>query len=291
VNRIWIALVFGSTVALGVGALPPEAGVTTGPTSVPATQPAATQASSQNATTTIAPAAVAPEALALLKMLQARDETLKDFSARVKSEAYDVRLDETQSETGTLAYVRSGTNRKFALRLDGFLVDGQPQGKRDRAVAFDGRWLVDQDNLRKQYTKTEVVPPDQVVNPMRVGGPLPIPLGQDPDEILRDFTVTVDAAGGAAMKWERPLQKLDLVPLVPESFRLRKLEMWIDAELQLPVRLRVTALDKKATLWALDKVVVNTGKVAWVDMPVPEGKEWTVTIQPMGKREEVGGKR
>lgn len=87
--------------------------------------------------------------------------------------------------------------RRFAVRFDTLIV-GTRQKNETRIHAFDGRFYADKNPDQKRINRREVVAPGETFDPLKLGeGPLPIPMGQKRDEILRRYTAEVVAVEDA----------------------------------------------------------------------------------------------
>lgn len=81
--------------------------------------------------------------------------------------------------------------RRFAVRFDSLLV-GTRQKNEPRIHVFDGRYYADKNPDQKRMTRREVVAPGESFDPLKLGeGPLPIPIGQKRDEILKRYEARV----------------------------------------------------------------------------------------------------
>ncbi len=175
---------------------------------VPATAPAPPSDAPATAAPAVPPAvgvatapAVDPRADRLLDALQKRDDTLKDFTAKLRSEVVHSRTLDTETQFGTFDYVKGPAGRKFAAQFDKSSVDGAKPRTIDQKITFDGEWLTIRDVQKMLFVREQLAPPGKPYDPFKLGqGQFPIPIGQDKKDILREFTVTVappDAAPGA----------------------------------------------------------------------------------------------
>ncbi|NNM85821.1 MAG: outer membrane lipoprotein carrier protein LolA [Phycisphaerales bacterium] len=216
------------------------------------------------------------ELLNVLHALQDRGTTLKDFSANLRVRVHHLRTDETDINIGKIWYQRQGSTSRFDIHFDILAVDGAIARKHaDHDLVFDGRWFIDRDGAAKIFRKTEVAPPGSVVNPLKLGqGPLPIPIGQDPHEVLKDFhaQLLLNANG---------MEHLILKPRDKKVFDFDKLQFWIDPKLGIPVKIRRTDPDGTPTTATFTNIKINTGKAHdfHVHVPAP-GSGWTVILQP-----------
>lgn len=220
------------------------------------------------------------ELLKVLNALEARGTTLKDFSAQLRVRVHHLRTDETDINIGKIWYQRQGVTSRFDIHFDILAVDGAIARKHaDHDLVFDGRWFIDRDGTAKIFRKTEVAPPGSVVNPLKLGqGPLPIPIGQDPREVLKDFHVQLRLNANG-------IEHLILKPRDKKAFDFDKLQFWIDPKLGIPVKIRRTDPDGTPTTATFTNIKINTGKTHdfHVHVPAP-GSGWTVIVQPWKAR-------
>ena len=216
------------------------------------------------------------ELLKVLNALEARGTTLKDFSAQLRVRVHHLRTDETDINIGKIWYKRQGATSCFDIHFDILAVDGAIARKHaDHDLVFDGRWFIDRDGTAKIFRKTEVAPPGSVVNPLKLGqGPLPIPIGQDPREVLKDFHVQLRLNANE-------IEHLILKPRDKKAFDFDKLQFWIDPKLGIPVKIRRTDPDGTPTTATFTNIKINTGKSHdfHVQVPAP-GRGWTVIVRP-----------
>jgi len=130
----------------------------------------------------------------LLDALETADAEIVTFQARVM---YD-RIMRLQGDR----IVRIGG---LAFRVDEPSVDGNPARRtfsvvfdqtfvgevlrnERRQMVFDGEWLVEKNDAEKTFTARQVTKPGEPIDPLRLGeGPMPLPIGQRKEDILRRF--------------------------------------------------------------------------------------------------------
>jgi len=275
-----MGLLLGGTMAYGQSTVVPL------PTVASTTAPATTQA---------APARPSAEALHLLTLLHDRDATVKNFTAQVRKVDVNVRLgDSGEIREGKAAYEKSKDVTKLGIHFEALKGDGMATVKLDESMVFDGRYFIHKDPEAKLLTKRELVPEGQHFNPLKLGaGPMPLPIGQDPEEIILDFVVTVEPvdvtklpAGYTAEDIKAgKLQQLKLVPRVSGKFDFASAELLVDTSLSLPVRIATVATDSNITSLTLTNIKINPGHSAILDVsdPLPN-TGWQVQIEPYHKK-------
>jgi hypothetical protein len=251
----------------------------TAPTSAPATAAASSEPS--------------PDAVSILKMLEDRDQTLTDFSGKIRYEVYHPRTDDSEVNIGQVYYAKADGIAKFASH---FVLGGASGAfqKIDQTLLFDGRWLIRSDAASKVFEKTELAPPGTLVKPLKLGeGPIPIPIGQDTQKVIHDFNVTIEPL-------DAKLDATDIthVKLIPRTDILRKnygmarLELWVSKKLQLPIKLLredddPTGQQANVTTIALDNVQTNAGVPKVFDLPTPKTTDgWDVRIETLDKKKQ-----
>lgn len=214
----------------------------------------------------------------LLAVLFLRGKDLKDFEG-------DVKLGDTDASTGA-GSVRSGrvvydvTESGATRLLVRFETRAEDDGdaKKERLIyLLDGSWLTERNYRRKVEIKRQVLRPGQTINLFRLGeGPFPLPIGQEPAEVLKQFEVTkLDSTDS------RPA-----IRLIPrEGTRLgtkfASIDVWVDPETRFPTR--IETLNKQETTvrsTELSGLTVNEHGAKSFDLPEIDG-EWKRSEEPL----------
>ncbi|MDD4892286.1 MAG: hypothetical protein PHU85_20380 [Phycisphaerae bacterium] len=163
------------------------------------------------------------------KMEYVRNQTLVgDITKRKGSIAYLKRI-----ETGP----KGDTERVyFRVQFDTLERDDYVSTKKE-VYSFDGRILHELNESTKLLVHREVVPPGEVLNPMRLGqGPFPAPFGQKKQDVLSNFSVKLipttdkDPKGTDHLEL-KPLPGTDLVK------KYKKVHLFVSRDLDLPIRM------------------------------------------------------
>ena len=271
------------TLFIGVGCgmmLASGAGAQSLPASGPSTQ----------ATAATTSAAVSREAVEVLQMLEQRGETLRDFSGGLRYTAYKVRSAEEEVRTGVVKYLKEDGVTKFAILLDTFIPEGAPPKKIDQEIVFEGRWLITRIGGDKRiFRKEELAPPGEKANPLKLGeGPLPLPIGQKTEDIVRDFKVEVvpanvklDPKTGGQPTVHLRLVPRDLKPRNNKPFGFVQADLWVDRQRELPLRVAREKPDGNVDTIDILQPQINTGKVIIKVPPTPAaGTGWDIAIVP-----------
>ncbi|MBX3353350.1 MAG: hypothetical protein KF684_10510 [Phycisphaeraceae bacterium] len=238
----------------------------------------------------------------LLVALERAGDTMRTLEAPV---VYDRRFKlqgDRHIRRGTLYFSNQLNNagqrsRAFAIVFSSLQVAGRYEDDPQTWV-FDGRWLVEMRPAQKQFVKREVSRPGQPFDPLKIGeGPMPIPIGQDANEILARYDAQLlPAREGLPESWGVPdwllgTYQLLLTPRpgVNEDDEFRTIRLWYE----------------KGTLLPRMAITVNRGgdeSIVYLESPkanapLPEGmlnvKEppagagWQVQIEELPALEEM----
>lgn len=182
---------------------------------------------------------------ALLAALEVSDQGLRTFQAQVRYDQVFELQGDRQVRDGVLAFDtgagEDGASRRFAVRFDRFRV-GDVVHEQDLSLVFDGRWLVERSDAKKQLITREVVREGERIDPLRLGeGPFPLPLGQKREDILARYEATVLPATAELVAHEPDEQaalerfvegcvQLKLVPKPEQAqstaMRFREIRLW-----------------------------------------------------------------
>jgi hypothetical protein len=225
-----------------------------------------------------------------LKLLEDRGGTLKDFTASLRYSVEHVREAATETNTGTVAYVREdGKPTKMALQLDNLIIDGaKVREGLNHQIVFDGLWITEKDPENKIYRRIEVAKPGgPKKDPFALRGPIPLPIGQNAAQVLIDFTVEKIAFTDHPTK---PVAKLPvalrLTPKVEKVYDFTQLDLVVDTDpsVKLPVRIAKTGLDENITTVIFRDLKINTGaagKLSIFDVSEPKEAGWKKDIRPL----------
>jgi len=238
-------------------------------------------------TTTTAPAidAKAREALVLL---QERDKTLKDFIADVLYESVHAQTDSVTSSDGVLAYNNDGTRITFSLRRTNIKEDGKlRKADTKQDIIYDGEWLHLVDHDQKDLQSFQVSPPpkpgEPPRNPLRFDGPLPMPLGQNADEVVAAFEVKLIAPGKEDPVSKNEVRHLRLKPRNKDKQSFELLDLWVDMKDALPVKMEVEKKDGGIMRITMKNVSINEGKGTTLGKPQTD-KDWAIRIKPLEQK-------
>lgn len=235
-----------------------------------------------------------PEVMRNLQLLHDRDATLQDFSAKVRKQDVNIHIDDTSIREGTAAYQKVGGVTKLGIHFDALSDQDMAKIKLNEDLVFDGRHFIHKDPRAKTYTVRELVPPGENFNPLKLGaGPLPLPIGQEPQEILRDFEVSLEPVDPrnlpAGYKAAEELVALKLNPRAQGKYSFKTAVLLVDPKMALPVRISTVAPDGNTSSVTLSQVKINQGNLQVLDVAEPAANTgWTITHEVYKK--EPGSK-
>ena len=185
---------------------PPLAADTADPSDGPDPQPASADANAQDTDAiesdtdtadTEAPPAPGPPAAGSvedwLDRIEKKHDGVKTLSARLKYDRNQLVLGDKQRHFGSLIYVK-GPPPKFAIHLNRQVANGQGR-EQDHWYIFDGRYLVERINDRKQFIRRELMSADQAKgqNPLAIGdSPFVVPLPLRRKHLMDQFAVQIE---------------------------------------------------------------------------------------------------
>ena len=263
---------------------------------------AATVSNDQATTLPEAAAQPASAAHALLDRIAAADKDLQAITANIRKTKEEKVLRRKEIHLGRLIYLvdRPEPESETLIRKFAILFDKRYHGSgsrlredvRDDHFVFDGRWFADINHAEKQFIKTEIAPPGEHRDPLKLGeGPFPLPIGQDSAEVLARFVVT-----DAAIPEEGPLstlprenvQGLHLVPkpntAIAEDHA--SFDIYYDLTLNLPIGVAIVNTNGNREWVTLTNVKRNPELTAEdqerLSIETPSDPSWRIDIRALG---------
>lgn len=224
----------------------------------------------------------APDPLvdALLDQLQAKARTIVTLRARVRYDRIQALQGEEQRRFGSLIFI-AGPPARFAVHFDRLIADDLPR-RQDQWWIYDGQWLVERNDDKKQFFKRQIAPPNAPVNqadPLSLGeGPFIIPLKADKQLMLDRFEVALlaPAEGDPANSVH-----LLLKPLPGRNIEFQTVDLWYDRDTLLPVRGRTTQSSGDEQVFHLLDAQLNSGvKPGEINTKEPAERGWHIEITP-----------
>jgi len=264
VISLLLAIGLGAASALAEEAAPAS---TTSPQTAPATQPASRPAGDAT-----------PEAIALLDKIQARAPDIKSIQADIRYDRIVPLVGDKQRRFGTLLYLTAAP-AKFSIHFDRLLVDGRTD-KQDRWYIFDGVWLVERLDDKKQFFKRQITKPDAAdADPLGSGkGPFIIPLSLKKDRVLARFE-----ASTLPVKDKEPANTTHLLlkPRADSRSEFTEIHIWVSNESLVPVRVKTVNDSGNESVIDLTDIKLNQADAPQtVETAEPKEGGWQVSVTP-----------
>ena len=191
----------------------------------------------------------------LLSKLETADKDLRTITAQIQ---YVKQFPEEQgggshTRRGVLSFANKDPGltvgkprRQFAVTFNELIL-GTTRRVEPRSFVFDGAFLVERDEVNKQFFKKRVVAEGSTADPMRIGeGPLPLPIGQRRADIVGRFEVAAVSPlenvpeGEKFAKLRELLAKAHQLKLspragTPQAKDYREIRLWYRGDDFLPV--------------------------------------------------------
>ena len=226
-----------------------------------------------------------------LNQIELAGTDLQTLSSDVIYRKDDALLGSREIRTGTLLFERIAGTPRLAVDFKSRVVNNRRRTEAKRIVYADG-WLVESDESTRQFIKRQLSPANEARNPMRLGGPFPMPLGQKRDDVTKRFEVTQIAEfsdpdilnlAGATCE----LIGLHLIPLdnVPEADQWRSIDIWYDTSTWIPVGVVAIELNGDTRRIRLLRSRVNptfedTQRSA-LSIVEPTDAGWSIDVRPL----------
>lgn len=246
----------------------------------------------QSETATTQPAPVQKQALtadALLDQIETKAKTIRTYKAALRLEQVQGLLGDRQIRFGALYYVTEPTV-KFAVDFQRIVIDGQNREQK-RQWIYDGTWLVERLDDKKQFFKRQIHAPvkqddptQQAVDPMAMeNNPFPIPLQAKKDEVLKRFDVTLVTDKSADDPNDMVFYHLKLLPKPSAKISFTQVDLWYDQATLLPVKcITVNSDSDDEQIYSLFKAELNeplSQDILSTTAPTESG--WHVEVTPL----------
>jgi outer membrane lipoprotein-sorting protein len=225
---------------------------------------------------------LAPDASAdqVLDALKTRGDTLHDFSADVKMTEVNQATADSSSHDGRVLFQKFGDGDgrirvTFTQRIEGDRII-----KENHEYTLAKGLLIERDYLKKIETDREVVKPGEKINLLKLGeGPFPLPIGQDKQDVHKQFDVTEPSPAK-----DDPPQTVHLL-LKPKTAtdmarRFAQIDIWVDRQTGMPVQIMTLDATQESTrITVLSDVRVNQG-LGDADFALLKVDGWELTQEP-----------
>jgi outer membrane lipoprotein-sorting protein len=223
-----------------------------------------------------------------LDALNARGQNLKDFTADVALHTADNRTGEDTAQIGSVIFqnrnngdsrIKVGFDKKESDNGNGPKIT---QKQKLDYVLEDG-WLTDRDYQKKLEVRRQVLKPGQKMNLLKLGeGPFPLPIGQDKDEVKKQFEASKIPAAADDPK---DTVHVKLVPRPGSQFekRFKQIDVFVDTKTRMPAR--IDTVEKAGTTRSteLKNLKLNTGvKDEAFVLPPIANEGWNRREEPFG---------
>lgn len=180
----------------------------------------------------------------VLDALDARGDGLKTFAADVAMTDIDNQTGDDKKRTGNVVYERTDAGDvRMKIDFTRKVIDGRVIPERIVYLLRDG-WLTDRDYTGKVEINRQVLKPGEKIDLLKLGeGPFPLPIGQDKEEVLKQFDVQkLDPAEGLDADDVERFKDTIHLKLQPKAGtdlhdQFTEIEVWIDPESHMPVRI------------------------------------------------------
>lgn len=228
--------------------------------------------------------AVGAEEMKVLRDLEAAGEKYRTIRAVLDYEVTNPLLGDSETRTGWVAYSKGDANAPDRFRV-AFETLRQRRGAKTAEridYAFDGLWLTVAKHRIKNITMYQLAAKGQKVEAFRIGkGPFPMPFGQNAAEMARYFEPRLMKATDSDPKGTVRL-RLTTRAHHAASMPTTRMDMWIDTETHLPVKIRSRDKDRRTTTAAFKDIQTNQAVDPGVfTIPTPAG--YAVVRKPLGK--------
>lgn len=222
---------------------------------------------------------------ALLDAVSASDAKINTLQTTIRYETVQALLEDKQVRRGTAVLHISPDRslKQFRVSFTQF-IGSRGLEEQSRDYIFDGRYLVERLNDEKQFIKREVVRPGQVIDPLAIDGPLPLPIGQTRELILKRFTATLlDREDSEANARVKGFHRLRLTARNADD-DLETVDLWYDPQTLLPGRALITERGGDTVQVDLANTVINAAEVNaeqfdTTSPPLSEG--WRIDVRQL----------
>lgn len=230
------------------------------------------------------PPAASAEVRAILNRLERAGKTYESLKADLVYTVISPLTGDTRTRTGWVAFqnptgeTSGSSSARFRISFKTLKLGNKPATDNRIDYLFDGRWLTIAKHTIKSMTRIQVAAKGEKIDALKIGeGPFPVPFGQKADNVIRMFeTISRKTEKGDP-------EHTDYLKLVPrrehkEEINFTRLEMWIDRENNLPVRIHSTDHNKNRTKVTFDDIKTDAEIDAGIfTMKKPAG--WDLTIE------------
>lgn len=201
---------------------------------------------------------------AILDALNARGKDLKDFTADVALHTIDNKTGEDSAQLGKVVFqkkpdgdsrIRVSFDTKETETGDGKRI----KQKQRLDYVLDNGWLTDRDYQKKLEVRRQVLKPGQKMNLLKLGeGPFPLPIGQDKEEVKKQFDATRIPSANDDPK---DTVHVKLAPKKGSQFekKFKQIDVFVDTKSAMPRRIDTSEKSGQTRSTDLTNLKLNTG--------------------------------
>lgn len=228
---------------------------------------------------------------AALESIERAGVGLHAMTATIAYRKDDALLGGGELRTGELVYDANpeGSPRlaiAFEYRID---LGSNERREERKQLVFDSGWIVERDEAAKQFIKRQIVRPGDTADPMRLGGPFPLPIGQKRADVISRFEVSMLEPPPDRFAVPKPdsmtLTGLHLVPRAgsAEAEDWASIDLWYDQSTWLPVGVIATEVNGDQRRIRLIKTLTHKSlpeaSASMLSIETPD-EGWSVDVQP-----------
>ena len=192
----------------------------------------------------------------ILDALEAAGRENEQIVAEIDYQFDERMTGDSEHRTGRIKYQRQteDTPPRFYVGFETLRLGDGAVLKDKVEYAFDGRWLTIAKHRIKQMTRYEMAAEDQQIDAFKLGkGPFPLPFGQEAAVMHEHFDiVTRDATeDDPPNAWYLRLTPKEAIA---EEMTFTRLDMWVDVDTHLPVKLISRDKNNNRTTVAFDEI-------------------------------------
>ena len=227
-------------------------------------------------------AASAADVASTLKALQDLGPKLHDFSADIRNTTESDGLGNDVTHAGKVYFQRTadGTTRVHVI-FDQRISGNRIQRNEKTEYLLDGPKLIDRNYRSKTQTTSDILQPGQKMDLFKIGqGPFPLPIGQDPAAVTKEFDVKLIAPDK-----DDPAKSTHLKLTPKPDTRLEKkfnaIDIWVDDASHMPVRVDTQDKRNGVASTELSKIALNPPSgLKDSDFKLPDiDNTWNLNIQ------------
>ena len=182
---------------------------------------------------------VSAKVLAVLDGLEKLGETIKNLQGKLRLVKLETLVNDLTTKEGFIYYQRDKDEIRFRITFEQTIYDRRRFEEPEHFVFADG-WLIHRQERIKREDHYPVTRPGQPSSDlMRIGkSPLPIPIGQETEEVLKNFEVQLIEPDKETDPAEIETVHLKLMPKEGTELAVSRtrLEFWLRAKDYLVVR-------------------------------------------------------